>query len=265
VASVTIGTVDLPERMDREKYFRVFSYLELSALFAGPLEKKTLAKWPKGKLGLVAPFSLTHRKPPANARWAHDATSGDFRDSAPGRVALAAFREAIATVEATHAIFRSPTLFAPSAANRELLTRFFGEVATEEAVGVPRVWVPDGLWEPRAAVAFATELGVACAIDPLVVDPNTPFEAYDDLEAPALYFRVSGLGRGGAIRSEKLDELAALCESYEDVPITVAFDSSARWADARNFTKVLAPIGSSAAAESPDAEADAEEDLEDEG
>ncbi len=277
---VRIGTVDLPERLERERYFRELSYLELSALFAGPLKAAALAKWTQHpstgvvdddqdddhaggaqadevggdevggrfdegeprSLGLIAPWVLTQRQPPRAARlWHHDATVGDFRDSALGRSALVAFRAAVTTVTASHAIFPSPALFAPSMANRDRLKHFFGEVATVETVGATRVWVPDGLWEPRVAVHFATELGVVCAIDPLVYDPGNPGEVYEDLEAPALYFRVGGLGRAGAIRSEKLEDLAALVEHYQDqdIDLTIAFASPARWTDARNFKKLL--------------------------
>jgi len=88
-------------------------------------------------------------------------------------------------------------------------------------------------------VKFATELGVTCAIDPLVYDPNTPAEVYEDLEAEALYFRLTGLGRTGPIRSEKLDDLAALVEHYESIELTLAFASPSRWQDARNFKKLL--------------------------
>ena len=241
---VRIGTVDIPERVERERYFQELSYLELSALFAGPLKTPALAKWqataPPNTLGLVAPWVLTQRKPPNAARlWHHDATVGDFRNSAHGRSALAAFREAVTTVTASHAIFKSPALFAPSTSNRDLLKQFFGEVATPETVGTARVWVPDGLWEPRMAVRFATELGVTCAFDPLVYDPNAPAEVYEDLEATTLYFRISGLGRTGPIRDEQFDDLAALVEHYQDIELTVAFISPARWQDARNFKKLL--------------------------
>lgn len=241
---VRIGTVDIPERIERARYFSELSYLELSALFAGPLKAAALAKWkdgaPAGALGLVAPWVLTQRKPPKAERlWHHDATVGDFRDSAHARSALAAFREVVAAVTASHAIFKSPPLFSPSSANREQLKRFFGEVATPEAVGTARVWIPDGLWEPRAATSFAGELGVICALDPLVHDPNVPAEVYEDLEAPALYFRVAGLGRAGPIRNEKLEDLAALVEHYEAIELTIAFASPARWQDARNFKKLL--------------------------
>jgi hypothetical protein len=241
---VRIGTVDIPERVERERYFQELSYLELSALFAGPLKAAALGRWqelaPAGALGLLAPWVLTQRKPPRAERlWHHDVSVGDFRDSALGRSALAMFHDAAVSVSASVAVFASPPLFAPSLANRDQLRRFFAEVATPEAVGAARVWIPDGLWEPRVAVAFATEIGVTCAIDPLVFDPNQPGEVYEDLDAPALYFRVGGLGRSGPIRSEKLEDLAALVEHYENIELTIAFASPARWQDARNFKKLL--------------------------
>jgi hypothetical protein len=244
MSPVRIGTVDLPERLERERYFHELSYLELSALFAGPLKAAALARWeataPPNAVGLVAPWVLTQRKPPKAERlWHHDATVGDFRDSVLSRSALAAFRAAVTSITASHAIFRSPALFAPSTANRDQLRRFFGEIATEEAVGAARIWVPDGLWEPRMAVGFATELGVTCAIDPLVHDPSIPAEVYEDLETPALYFRIGGLGRSGPIRTEKLDDLAGLAEHYQGIDLTIAFASPARWQDARNFKKLL--------------------------
>lgn len=243
-ADTRIGTVDIPDRTDREKFFRELTYLELSALFAGPMKPSALKAWaelaPKGHIGLVAPWVLTHRKPPTSTKlWAHDATVGDFRDSAPGRVALAEFKIAVETIGAPYAIFRSPPLFAPSAANRDQLARFFGEFATEEACGAPRVWIPDGLWETRSAVAFATEHDVICAFDPLVVDPNQPNEIYFDLDVPQLYLRPENLGRSGTMRDEQLEQLAILLEQYAETFATVAFASPARWQDARSFKKLL--------------------------
>lgn len=242
-AALHVGTVDIPDRVDRERYFEALDYLELSALFGGPLKPGALAKWAQiaeaGTLGLVAPWVLTQRTSPTTAKsWDHDATVGDFRDSGPGRVALAQLRAAVDQVKARHVVFRSPALFAPSSANRDRLTHFFSEVATEEALGVPRVWIPDGLWEPRTAVKFATELGITCAVDPLVVDPNAP-TALDGLECTSLYVRVEGLGRSGALSTERLESILDFVQVYEDVELTVAFASPERWKDARNFKKLL--------------------------
>jgi hypothetical protein len=60
-----------------------------------------------------------------------------------------------------------------------------------------------------------------------------------DLEASSLYVRIESTGRAGMIRNERLEDLAALVESYEHLPITVAFNSPERWQDARNFVKLL--------------------------
>ncbi|MDB4957147.1 MAG: hypothetical protein JWO36_4716 [Myxococcales bacterium] len=235
-----IGTVDIPTRVERERYFRELSYLELSALFAGPQKPSMLAKFaelaPPGSIGLAAPYVLTHRKAPAgNKLWPHDATVGDFRDSEPGRAALVELRDAVKALHASCVVFRSPDSFSTSAANRDQLKRFFGEVATD--LGTDRVWAPGGLWEVRGAAKLATELGVTLAFDPLVRDPNAPPEIYYDLEVPSLYLRVE---RPGSISTERMEDLAALLEHYEDLPITVAFASPERWNDARNLKKLLA-------------------------
>ena len=86
---------------------------------------------------------------------------------------------------------------------------------------------------------FATELGVVCAVDPLVQAPGDQADPLDDLEADSLYFRVESAGRAGTIRNERLEDLAALLEGYEDRSVTVVFASPERWQDARNFKKLL--------------------------
>lgn len=213
-------------------------------LFAGPQKPSTLAKFaelaaPK-TIGLAAPFSLTHRKAPnAPKLWSHDTTTGDFRISPLAREVLEPLRAAITQLSARCVVFRSPENFSPSAANRDQLKAFFGELATPDAIGTQRVWVPGGLWEVRTAVKLANELGVTCAIDPLVHEPGETVDPYEDLEAESLYLRLEGAGRAGMIRNERLEDLAALVESYEDRELTIAFASPERWQDARNFVKLL--------------------------
>ena len=241
-----IGTVDVPARVERERYFRELPYLELSALFAGPLKPSALARWaevaPRGAIGLVAPSVMTHRKAPAAAKpWARDQASGDFRVGGPAREVLAPLRAAVDALGARCVVFRSSDDLSPSTANRAQLQQFFHELATAEAIGCERVWIPGGLWEPVAAVKLAGELGVTCAIDPLVREPGTPPEIYEDLEASALYLRVENAGRSGPLRTDRLEELAALIEHHSDqqLPLVVAFASPERWQDARKLKKLL--------------------------
>ena len=141
------------------------------------------------------------------------------------------------TLGARCVVFRSPETHSPAAANRDQLHRFFGEIATTDAVGgVERVWVPGGLWEARAAAKLATELGVTCAIDPLVRAPGDPPEIHYDLDVPALYFRIES---AGPLRSERLEDLVALAEHYEDRPLVFALATPDRWQDARKLRKLL--------------------------
>jgi uncharacterized protein YecE (DUF72 family) len=237
---VRVGTVDVPAKIERDRYFRELSHLELSLLFAGPVKPGAIAKWaevaPKQTIALVAPFSLTHRKPPPGAKlWPHDATTGDFRTSATSQATLPPLREAMAVLGARAVVFRSPEDFSPSAANREQLQRFFGEL---DLGATQRVWLPGGLWEVRAALKLATPLGVTVAFDPLVREPGEPAEIYMELDAPTLYFRVEG-SRTGPLRTAQLEDLDMLVEHYEDRSITIAFASAERWQDARNFKKLL--------------------------
>lgn len=258
--SVRIGTVDLPDRMERDRYFRELDYLELSMLYAGPVKPSSLAKWKAASksIGLVAPWVLTEKSAPKAPRvWDHDASVSPFRASAPASKALVEYQTALTELEAACAVFRSPSLFAPSQANRDTLKKFFSEVIAPETLDVPIVWIPDGLWEPLTALNFAAELGITCAFDPMVREPGQPPEIYYDLEIESLYCRVSGLGRAGAIRTEHLEDLAMLVESYGSLPVTVAFDSPQRWQDARNFKKILSHLEPSDS--SPD-ESDEEED-----
>ena len=214
-------------------------------MFAGPQKPSTFAKWaevaPPGSVGLVAPFVLTHRKAPATQKpWPHDATTGDFRDSPLAREALAPLTEAVKQLAACCVVFKSPDAFSPSAANRDSLTKFFRELATAEAIGTQRVWLPGGLWEVRSALKLATELGITVGFDPMVRAPEEPPEVHFDLEAESLYFRIENAGRSGTIRNERMEDLAMLVEHYEDLQLTVAFASAERWADARNLKKLLA-------------------------
>jgi hypothetical protein len=208
---IRIGTVDLPPRIERERYFRELPFIELTPT----MSRAALARWrkvaPDGAIALHgALFATTD--------------------------AIAQLRGDVASVAASAAVFRSPPLFSPSTEHRERMRRFFGELATAEAIGATRVWIADGLWEPRDAIRFARELGITCAFDPLVREPGVPLEMFFELELAELYVRVE---RPGVLRAERMDDLAALVEHYAALPTTIAFATTDRWRDARNLKKLL--------------------------
>jgi hypothetical protein len=219
---VCVGTVDVPERVDRTRYFEELDYLELTLLARGEVTTKTRDRWaascPRDVIGLVVTTEL--------------------------RTLPASLVADVTAFGATCVVFPSPALFSPSQAHRDQLKAFFNETATAERVATDRVWVPDGLWEPRAAVKLATELGVACAFDPLVREPGTPPELYDELDTTNLYFRVEAPHRPDTLGAEHLEELALLVEHYEARSakrIRVAFATRNRWRDALAFRKLVGP------------------------
>jgi uncharacterized protein YecE (DUF72 family) len=241
MSELRIGTVDLPPRTGMEHYFKALSTVEISALVAAAMKPGTLVKWkasvPARSIGLHAPWVITHRKNlTGNDERKADAGSGDFRDSPVVQQALAELAQAADAIDAWSVIFPSPPLFSPSQANRDQLRKFFNDVAPASMfAGRARVWLPDALWEPVAAVRFATELGVLCAVDPLVKDLAYRPGVYSELDTDHAYLRVLGLGRTGPLRQDNQDELATIAASYKST--TVIFATAERWKDAKNFKR----------------------------
>jgi uncharacterized protein YecE (DUF72 family) len=238
-----IGTVDLPPRIGMDRYFAEFSALELSATHAAPLKPSALTRWkaeaPAQSLALAAPWVVSHRKPPPNARgWATDPASGEFRDTPVVRAALAEFAASCNQLAPWAVVFSSPSLFSPSTSNRERLVRFFAEVAPAELFGgAQRVWIPDGLWEPLTAVRFAAQLGVTCAIDPLVAIPGASPELHLHYETSDLYFRLHGIGRTRGLREDDLIAIEELSSIYGEAAFILA--TMERWKDAKTISQRL--------------------------
>jgi uncharacterized protein YecE (DUF72 family) len=238
-----IGTVDLPPRLGMQRYFGELGALELSATFSGPLKPSLITRWktdaPEGGLALAAPWVATHRKAPPNAKgWTADAGSGEFRDSPAVRAALESFGAICTELKPFAVVFTAPALFSPSTSNRDKLRRFFSEVAPAELFGgAQRVWIPDGLWESLAAVRFSEELGITCAIDPLVTIPGTPPDLHYHYESTALYFRILGIGRNRGLREDDHITLEEMATLYEDATFIMA--TMERWKDAKNLKKRL--------------------------
>jgi uncharacterized protein YecE (DUF72 family) len=229
--------------MAMQHYFTQLQALELSATFSAPPKPSVLARWkaeaPANSLAIGAPWVVSHRKAPPSAKgWVGDATSGEFRDSPAVRTAVAELARICGELSPWAVIFTSPSLFSPSTANREKLRHFFGEVApAEHFAGAKRVWVPDGLWEPLAAVRFATELGITCALDPLVQIPGMPLDLHFHYETSDLYFRILAIGRNRGLREDDLISIEELSAFYEDAAFI--FATMERWKDAKNTLQRL--------------------------
>ena len=216
-STLHVGCVDLPHGVGWDRYFSRLSYVETSALTRGPLRVAVTNKW---RAAAPAPGSFGVVAPPI------EAGLGTLVDTARA-------------LEASAVVFRTPPMFSPSAANRDLLRKFFTETAPADAFGdAARVWQPDGLWELPTALKLAQELEVVLGADPFAKDPTTdPPDLYATLDLPAVYFRVTGLGHGGRkLSSSQMDELHEVVEAYERVWVVFATVDS--FTDAGRFVRL---------------------------
>jgi uncharacterized protein YecE (DUF72 family) len=202
-SSIAIGCAELPPGMGRTAYFRRLPFLEMRLPGDRAPAARVAERWREeagqGQLALVAPRAL----------------SSFHRPGGPGIDELARSANELAEV-ATRArvaaiVFVTPPDLSPSSANRDRLRDFFSTVAAPDRFGGDggplRVWQPDGLWRPASAAAFADELGIVAAVDPLAGDPLE--EGIPDA-GPVAYARVTGLGRPS--RPLGTDDLERLVE-----------------------------------------------------
>ena len=200
---ITVGCAELPPGMTRAEYFRLLRFLEMRlpdrALTPPAIERLRDEAGGAQRLALVAPRSLcqVHRPGGPDA----DALEAGATDLA----------RTAAQLGAAAVVFCTPPDLSPSTAHRDALRRFFADFATSERFArhdqTVRVWQPDGLWRPAVAAAFADELGIVAAVDPLAPDPLE--EGVPDAPATVAYARVRGLGRP-ASRPLSADDLARL-------------------------------------------------------
>lgn len=226
---VHVGCADLPHGVGWDRYFSKLGFVETTVLTRNNARPAVLAKWRAaapgpGAFGVVAPEITSN--PVGVARGIDQVVT------------------ALGALEAGALVFRTPPSFTPSSGNRELLRRLFSEVVPAEITGTAaRVWQPDGLWDTRTAVKLAAELGVVFGCDPLVRDQTRdPPDFFATLDVPDVYFRVTGLGRGGRrLASSQVDELAEITGAYERAWVVFATVDSL--SDATRFQRMTAPTG----------------------
>ena len=79
------------------------------------------------------------------------------------------------SLEAFSLVLLTPTEFTPTKANSDALAAFLSAV---KCLGLDLVWEPRGIWECDRAKAFAAELGMTLAVDPLRDEPRPEKFAY---------------------------------------------------------------------------------------
>ncbi len=250
---IRVGCPAIPPGVSPAKYMAALDYLELADTFYRVPGEAALRKRARGApdgfgFGIVAWQVITHRPGPRGYPRLGDALdaaalaqAGGLRDTPVVRDAVAQVAAAAAVVGAETVVFRTPDDMSPSEANRDLLRRFFSELAPAETfAGAVRVWEPGGLWQPQAAQTLADELDVVLAFDPLESDPTLDIPPPLP-EAERSYFRIRGLGATGALAVDKLEELADACLGRQRV--WAVFATPERGHDASRFRQLVTSAG----------------------
>ncbi len=251
---VIVGCAGLPHGVGWPRYFQRLPYLETSALLNGPVRPSVLRRWKEGArhggaFGVVAPAIVTHAPGPRGygpggwtvpAERAHEA--GSFRPTELVKQGVATLVDALTTLDAGVAVFRTPPEFSPSQSNRDALRRFFSEEATIDRMGGrARVWMPSGLWDPLTAHTLAGQLGILCGLDPLGADPENRFASmWAEMSGDDAYLVVSGLGRGRRRTSnDHLEQIAEIALRHDRT--WVVFATVDPFPDAIRFAKLASP------------------------
>lgn len=129
-------------------------------------------------------------------------------------------------LDALALVLLTPPEFTPAKTNADALAAFLAAVDRQ---GFDLVWEPKGPWEPGAAKAFAAELGVTLAVDPLRDEP-----ALGDFA----YFRLGPFATMGTrMGLYDLDRLKEAMTPFKKV--FCVFQTTRALDDARNLKKAL--------------------------
>jgi uncharacterized protein YecE (DUF72 family) len=227
--TIRVGTIGYPVK--KQLVHDSVDVVELTEAQAAPPNLSTAKRWKKEASNRLAftvqlPRYLYESLPANMPLGGKPEAYGVFQTS---RENLGLFDKTMKFADAMEAdtiVLLTPPEFTPTQANREALTEF---LQTAKWHGRDIVWEPRGPWEYEQAAAFAGDLGMILAVDPLRDPPSSGAAAYFRLGP----FAVMG-SRVGIYDLERLAEAAAPFER-----VTCVFATPHALDDARNLKKVL--------------------------
>ena len=227
--TMRVGTIGYPVR--KQLVQDSVDVVELTEAQTAPPNLSTAKRWRQEVSNRLAftiqlPRFLYEPLPSQTPLKGNPEAYGAFRTS---RENLGLFDKTLKFADAMAAdtiVLLTPPEFTPTQTNREALTEF---LQTAKWDGRDIVWEPRGPWEYEQAAAFAGDLGMILAVDPLRDQPSS---------AAAAYFRLGPFAvMGSRVGIYDLERLAEAAAPFERV--TCVFATPHALDDARNLKKVL--------------------------
>ncbi len=228
--------------MGAAAYFREFRVVEVQQTFYEPPRDETLVRW-RRQAPLRFEFTLkawqlvthdgsspTYRRLRRPLTETERAEAGSFRATPVVRAAWRRTLECAALLRATAVLLQCPRSFRPTGENVERLRAFCTTAERPERMRL--LWEPRGEWPPELVRALCDELGLVHAVDPFVMDTQTPEEPY---------FRLHGVtGSRHVYTDDELERLRGMLPPGANTAY-VLFNNIPRVGDVRRFAALLGP------------------------
>jgi uncharacterized protein YecE (DUF72 family) len=231
---IQIGTIGYP--LKKQLVHSRVDVVELIETAESPPKLATARRWRKAtpdRIGFTMQLPrYLFEQPPANSPLPGPADAyGRFQTTEENQRLMTKSIRFASALKAHALVLPTPADFTPAKVHRDALEKFLA-VARPDNLDI--VWEPRGPWEYESAAAFARDLGVTLAIDPLQDPPQPDKKAYFRLGP----FSVMG-ARMGIYHLEQLIEAFTL---YEEV--TCVFATPMALDDIQNLKNLMAEIES---------------------
>lgn len=228
--NLRIGTVGYP--LPKAKIHKYVDAIELNEGRNVPPRVKTARKWRKEAPDRIA-FTVQMSEylfatPPAGCPLEGELSRyGGFCSSDENLGLWQRGLEFAEAMDAQSLVLLTPAQFTPSKPNRNALEALLAKAPRGD---LPLVWSYSGPWDFEQACAFARDLGMVVAVDPL--RDTAP-------RGPLAYFRLGPFSAmGSRMGVYDLERIALAADEYEAT--LCLFDTPRPLDDVRNLKKVIA-------------------------
>lgn len=220
----------------RDRYYKLFSVVEVQSTFYDYVEEKTLQRWrreaPRDFEFVIKAFQfITHRANSPTYKRAHHIKNlkldnlGNFQPTKDVFDCFRILKEYAKILHSKIIIFQSPASFKPEKENIKNMEKFFNKIDRDDLI---LGWESRGKWQPEGVKRLCEKLGL---ID--VVDPFLRESTYGKI----FYYRLHG---GKDYRHQFTDEeLEGLAEKIKGKSGYIMFNNITMVEDAQRLKNLL--------------------------